>query len=189
MSFTNNGTTVIDANGNLVCSTMNCNTITNINDTFSFTKQLGNVGCYSIGTISKVTNNNTVVPFIQFRFPTNTSYGGIQCEFILCGTQSNLAGFVNKYECCIVATTGLVYSNNASVGNGTELNKINIGQSDTVTTPNFVPRLSKTTSTTSFANDTITFNVTPGTTIGSSLHLFYRILNGGSTNNCTITFP
>ena len=153
---------------------------------------MGNVGCYSIGKIFKVTNNNTVVPFIRFRFPNSTSYGGIQCEFILCGTQSNLAGFVNKYECCIVATNGLVYSNNAptvAVANDTELNKINIGQSDTVTTPSFVPRLSKNTSTTSFTNDTITFNVAPGTTNGSSLHLFYRILNGGSTNNCTITFP
>jgi hypothetical protein len=165
---------------------MNCKTITNANDTISFMNNFGSHTCYSIGEQKKDTTNSIGVPIIQFIMNTQNTYGGLYCEFILCGTQNGLAGFVNKYECTI--TPNGVRSNNVVVTDGAELTKNNIGQSDTVTTPYFVPRLTKITSQTTFANDTTTFYVTSGappisgTAVGASMYLFYRVLNSGTSN-------
>ena len=161
---------------------MNCKTITNATDTISFMNNFGSHTCYSIGKQYKSFSNATAIQYIRFKQNTQNTLGSLYCEFILCGSQSGLTGFVNKYECTI-NPNGVVRSNNATVAENTDLTKINIGQSETAT----VPRLTKNTSTTSFANDTITFSVTPGTT-GANLYLFYRILNGGFQNyNYTIT--
>lgn len=180
------GISLIDSTGNLNCDSMNCKTIKNANETISFMNNFGSHTCYSIGKQKKDTTNSIGVPIIQFIMNTQSTYGSLYCEFILCGTQNGMGGFVNKYECTITPTG--VRSNNAVVADGTELSKTNIGQSDTVTSPYFIPRITKITSQTTFANDTTTFYVTSGAppagtvAVGANMYLFYRVLNGGSSN-------
>ena len=138
----------------------------------------GSHTCYSIGKQQKDTTNLIGVPIIQFIMNTQNTFGSLYCEFILCGTQNGLGGFVNKYECTI--TPSGVRNNTTAVLDGAELTKINIGQSET--TGVTVPKLTKITSQTTFANDTTTFYVTSGASIGANMYLFYRILNGGFSN-------
>jgi hypothetical protein len=170
------GIPIIESNGNLKCASMNCKTIKNANETISFMNNFGSHTCYSIGKQKKDTSSNVGIPIIQFIMNTQNTYGGLYCEFILCGSQNALGGFVNKYECTI--TPNGVRLNNATIADNTEITKTNIGQSDTAT----VPILTKITSQTTFANDTTTFYVKSGVATGANMYLFYRVLNGGTSN-------